>query len=31
MDGSKTFEIKMTLESSAIGIRHCIEGKIALE
>ncbi len=31
LNGSETLEIKMTLESPAIGVSHCIEGKIALE
>lgn len=31
LNGSETLEIKMTLDAPAIGISHCIEGKIALE
>ncbi|TAN65314.1 MAG: hypothetical protein EPN17_17020 [Methylobacter sp.] len=31
LNGSETIEIKMTLDAPAIGISHCIEGKIALE
>ncbi len=31
LNGSETPEIKMTLEAPAVGISHCIEGKIALE
>lgn len=31
LKGSETIAIKMTLEAPAIGISHCIEGKIALE
>lgn len=31
LNGSETIAIKMTLEAPAIGISHCIEGKIALE
>ncbi len=31
LNGSETLEIKMTLEAPAIGVSHCIEGKIALE
>ncbi|MDO9169657.1 MAG: DUF6494 family protein [Methylobacter sp.] len=31
LNGSETLEIKMTLEAPAVGISHCIEGKIALE
>ncbi len=31
LNGSETLEIKMTLESPALGVSHCIEGKIALE
>jgi hypothetical protein len=31
LNGSEIIDIKMTLESSAIGVSHCIEGKIALE
>ncbi|WKJ88954.1 DUF6494 family protein [Methylomonas montana] len=31
LSGSETISVKMTLESSAVGINHCIEGTIALE
>ncbi|WP_340121970.1 DUF6494 family protein [Methylobacter svalbardensis] len=31
LNGSETIEIKMTLEAPAIGVSHCIEGKIALD
>jgi hypothetical protein len=31
LNGSETINIKMTLESPAISVSHCIEGKIALE
>lgn len=31
LSGSETISVKMTLESSAVGIKHCIEGTIALE
>lgn len=31
LNGSETIEIKMTLDAPAIGVSHCIEGKIALE
>jgi ribosomal protein L1 len=31
LSGSETIDVKMTLESAAIGINYCIEGKIALE
>ncbi len=31
LNGSENIAVKMTLEASAIGISHCIEGKIALE
>jgi len=31
LNGSETLDIKMTLEAPAIGISHCIEGKIALD
>lgn len=31
LSGSETIEVKMTLEADQIGVRHCIEGKIALE
>jgi len=31
LSGSETLEVKMTLELPAVGISHCIEGKIALE
>jgi len=31
LNGSEILEIKMTLEAPAIGVSHCIEGKIALE
>ncbi|WP_432744573.1 DUF6494 family protein [Methylobacter sp. G7] len=31
LNGSETLEIKMTLEAPAVGISHCIKGKIALE
>jgi hypothetical protein len=31
LNGSETLEIKMTLDAPALGISHCIEGKIALE
>ncbi|MDO9170159.1 MAG: DUF6494 family protein [Methylobacter sp.] len=31
LNGSETLDIKMTLEASAIGVSHCIEGKIALD
>jgi hypothetical protein len=31
LNGSESIEIKMTLDAPAIGVSHCIEGKIALE
>ncbi|MFA5016473.1 MAG: DUF6494 family protein [Methylobacter sp.] len=31
MNGSETIDIKMTLDAPALGVNHCIEGKIALE
>ncbi len=31
LKGTETLEIKMTLDAPAIGVHHCIEGKIALE
>lgn len=31
LGGLETMDVKMTLEVSAIGLNHCIEGKIALE
>lgn len=31
LSGSETIAVKMTLEVSAIGVSHCIEGTIALE
>ncbi|MDO9423508.1 MAG: DUF6494 family protein [Methylobacter sp.] len=31
LNGSETLDIKMTLEAPAIGVSHCIEGKIALD
>ncbi|MBL6988121.1 MAG: hypothetical protein ISR72_14025 [Methylobacter sp.] len=31
LNGYETVDIKMTLESPAIGVSHCIKGKIALE
>ncbi len=31
LNGSEPIDVKMTLEVSAIGVNHCIEGKIALE
>ncbi|PPK76722.1 hypothetical protein B0F87_103329 [Methylobacter tundripaludum] len=31
LNGSETIDIKMTLDSPALGVNHCIEGKIALE
>lgn len=31
LNGSETIAVKMTLEAPAVGISHCIEGKIALE
>jgi len=31
LNGSETLAIKMTLDAPALGISHCIEGKIALE
>lgn len=31
LSGSESISVKMTLESPAVGIKHCIEGTIALE
>lgn len=31
LKGFETIDVKMTLEAPAIGVNHCIEGKIALE
>ncbi len=31
LGGLETIDVKMTLEAPAIGVNHCIEGKIALE
>jgi len=31
LNGSESIDVKMTLDAPAIGISHCIEGKIALE
>lgn len=31
LDSSEAISVKMTLEVPAIGISHCIDGKIALE
>ena len=31
LEGSEQIKIKMTLEAPDIGIRHCIEGTVALE
>jgi len=31
LSGTETFDIKMTLEASSIGLSHSIEGKIAME
>ncbi len=31
LSGSETLAVKMTLELSAVGVNHCIEGTIALE
>ncbi len=31
LNGSEPIEVKMTLDAPAIGINHCIEGKIAIE
>lgn len=31
LNGSEIIDIKMTLKADVIGVKHCIEGKIALE
>ena len=31
LSGKETFDIKMTLEAPSVDIKHCIEGKIAME
>ena len=31
LSGTETFDIKMTMEAPSIGIKHCVEGKIAME
>ena len=31
LNGTETFDIKMTLEAPSIGLSHCIEGKISME
>ncbi|TRW90337.1 DUF6494 family protein [Candidatus Methylobacter oryzae] len=31
LNGSETIEVKMILDAPAIGVNHCIQGKIALE
>ncbi len=31
LNGSEAIAVKMTLDAPAIGVNHCIEGKIALE
>jgi ribosomal protein L1 len=31
LKGSEAVEVKMTLEVTALGVRHCVEGKICLE
>ncbi len=31
LNGSETIEVKMTLDAPALGVNHCIQGKIALE
>jgi ribosomal protein L1 len=31
LNGHESIEVKMTLDAPALGINHCIEGKIALE
>jgi len=31
LQGSETLDIKMTLELSKLNLKHCIEGKVALE
>ena len=31
LSGNETFDIKMTLEASSLNIKHCVEGKIAME
>ncbi|MDI1277904.1 DUF6494 family protein [Methylobacter sp.] len=31
LNGSETIDIKMTLDAPALGVNHCIKGKIALE
>ncbi|MGZ5050976.1 MAG: DUF6494 family protein [Methylobacter sp.] len=31
LNGSESIEVKMTLHAPAVGVEHCIAGKIALE
>ena len=31
LSGNETLDIKMTLEASSLNIKHCVEGKIAME
>jgi hypothetical protein len=31
LGGLETLEVRMTLELPAVGLSHCIEGKVALE
>ena len=31
LTGNETFDIKMTLEAPSVGIKHYVEGKIAME
>ena len=31
LTGTESVEVKMTLEAPALGVRHCIEGKVSLE
>jgi len=31
LNGSETVAVKMTLDAPALGVNHCIEGRIALE
>jgi hypothetical protein len=31
MNGTESFDIKMTLEAPSIGLSHCVEGKISME
>ncbi len=31
LNGTESFDIKMTLEAPSIGLSHCVEGKISMD